>query len=61
MTAEGIEDAAIEERLRDFGCLKGQGWHFGKPLGVGQTRLLLEERGLLGLAPSVELPKARVG
>jgi len=47
VTAEGIEDAAIEERLRQLGCHKGQGWHFGKPMSIGQTRTLLAERNLL--------------
>jgi diguanylate cyclase (GGDEF)-like protein len=47
VTAEGIEDAAIEERLRQLGCHKGQGWHFGKPTSIGQTRLLLADRNLL--------------
>ncbi len=47
VTAEGIEDAAIEERLRQLGCHKGQGWHFGKPASIAQTRLLLAERNLL--------------
>jgi len=47
VTAEGIEDAAIEERLRQLGCHKGQGWHFGKPASIGQTRKLLAERNLL--------------
>lgn len=47
VTAEGIEDAAIEERLRQLGCHKGQGWHFGKPASITQTRILLAERNLL--------------
>jgi EAL domain-containing protein (putative c-di-GMP-specific phosphodiesterase class I) len=47
VTAEGIEDAAIEERLRQLGCHKGQGWHFGRPMSIGQTRILLAERNLL--------------
>jgi diguanylate cyclase (GGDEF)-like protein len=47
VTAEGIEDGAIEERLRQLGCHKGQGWHFGKPASIAQTRTLLAERNLL--------------
>lgn len=47
VTAEGIEDAAIEERLRQLGCHKGQGWHFGKPTSIPHTRTLLAERNLL--------------
>ena len=47
VTAEGIENAQIEERLRQLGCHKGQGWHFGKPASIAQTRTLLAERNLL--------------
>jgi diguanylate cyclase (GGDEF)-like protein len=47
VTAEGIEDGAIEERLRQLGCHKGQGWHFGRPSSIAQTRTLLAERNLL--------------
>jgi diguanylate cyclase (GGDEF)-like protein len=47
VTAEGIEDGAIEERLRQLGCHKGQGWHFGRPASIAQTRTLLAERNLL--------------
>lgn len=32
VVAEGIEDAACLERLRDMGCDTGQGWHIGKPM-----------------------------
>ncbi len=56
VTAEGIEDAQIEERLRQLGCNKGQGWHFGRPTSIAATRTLLAERNLLpslrGEAPS---------
>ncbi len=51
VTAEGIEDAAIEERLRQLGCHKGQGWHFGRPTSIPMTRKLLSERNLM---PSVQ-------
>ncbi len=47
VTAEGIENAHIEERLRQLGCHKGQGWHFGRPASIGATRTLLAERNLL--------------
>ncbi len=50
VTAEGIEDAAIEERLRQLGCHKGQGWFYGKPLPISQVRTLLAERNLLPYA-----------
>lgn len=47
VTAEGIEDAAIEERLRSMHCAKGQGWFYGKPLSLVGVRRLLAERRLL--------------
>jgi diguanylate cyclase (GGDEF)-like protein len=47
VTAEGIEDAAIEERLRALGCAKGQGWLYGRPLSVANVRRHLAERRLL--------------
>jgi diguanylate cyclase (GGDEF)-like protein len=47
VTAEGVEDAAIEERLRAIGCAKAQGWYYGKPLSVTAARRLLAERRLL--------------
>ena len=50
ITAEGIEDGDIRDRLRDMGCHKGQGWHFGKPMTVTATRRMLAERGLLPTA-----------
>ncbi len=59
ITAEGIEDAAIEQRLRQLGCHKGQGWLYGKPLPMTQVRTLLAERNLLPSARStadVEAP-----
>ncbi len=54
ITAEGIEDEAIQDRLRGLGCNKGQGWHFGKPLAIDQVRSLLAEQNLL---PSARLPR----
>jgi diguanylate cyclase (GGDEF)-like protein len=53
VTAEGIEGAAIEERLRQLGCHKGQGWLYGRPLPIPQARALLAERNLL---PSARAP-----
>ena len=47
LTAEGIEDSRIEERMRALGCTKGQGFLFGQPLSVANTRRLLAERRLL--------------
>ena len=47
VTAEGIETGAIERRLRDIGCHKGQGWHFGRPMSLNQVRTLLAAKSML--------------
>ena len=47
VTAEGIEDSEIEAKLVALGCHKGQGWHFGKPMSLNQTRRLLVAKSLL--------------
>ena len=61
VTAEGIEDAAIQQRLNELGCHKGQGWHFGRPVSIAATRTLLAERNMLASqrensAPSTSVP-----
>ena len=50
ITAEGIEDARTEERLRTLGCTKGQGYLYGRPTSIANTRRLLAERRLLAVA-----------
>ncbi len=52
ITAEGIEDKAIENELRNLGCSKGQGWHYGRPLSTEQARKVLGERNLLPAQPA---------
>ncbi len=47
VTAEGIEDHAIESRLRSIGSYKGQGWLYGKPMPAEEARRLLADKGLL--------------
>ncbi|GAA0301339.1 hypothetical protein GCM10009087_08890 [Sphingomonas oligophenolica] len=47
ITAEGIEDAVTEERLRALGCSKGQGYLYGRPMSIANTRRLLAEKRLL--------------
>ena len=47
ITAEGIEDGEIEQRLRVLGVHKGQGWYFGKPMPITQVRKLLAEKNLI--------------
>ena len=60
VTAEGIETDAIEERVRAFGCAKGQGWLYGKPQSMTGTRRMLAEHGLIcgGNAPSEQAAPA---
>ena len=47
ITAEGIEDRAIADRLQAIGCHKGQGYHYGQPIPITQVRKLLADRSLL--------------
>jgi len=47
ITAEGIEDKKTEDELRKIGCAKGQGWYYGHPLSIRETRAILAERNLL--------------
>ncbi len=47
VTAEGVEDAEIEERLTAIGIGKGQGWYYGKPLSTAGVRRMLSERRML--------------
>ena len=51
VTAEGVEDMEVQERLRSIGCMKGQGWYYGKPVSVAGARRLLAERGLIRIGP----------
>ncbi|OYY90602.1 MAG: GGDEF-domain containing protein [Sphingomonas sp. 28-66-16] len=60
ITAEGIEDSAIEERLRALGCSKGQGYLYGRPLNATSTRRLLAERRLLQSPPARPVAVAEV-
>ncbi|MES2783471.1 MAG: EAL domain-containing protein [Pseudomonadota bacterium] len=47
ITAEGIENAQVIEKLKELGCSKGQGWLFGQPLSIDQVRSLLIQKNLL--------------
>jgi diguanylate cyclase (GGDEF)-like protein len=47
ITAEGIEEDAIEARLRGIGRYTGQGWLFGRPMPAAEAREMLAARGLL--------------
>ncbi len=61
ITAEGVEDEAIEARLKALGCAKAQGWHYGKPLSPTGVRKMLAERRLLvqHATPQPAVPAAR--
>lgn len=52
ITAEGVEDLAIEDRLRALGCGKGQGYLYGRPTSIANTRRMLAERRLLHVIAS---------
>lgn len=58
ITAEGIEDAAIEERLRAMGCNRGQGYLYGRPLSAANARRLLAEKRLLRPAITKSAPNS---
>ncbi len=47
ITAEGIENAELVDILNELGCSKGQGWHFGQPMSIEQTRRLLADEDML--------------
>ena len=47
ITAEGIEDDQIIDKLRALGCTKGQGWYFGQPMNIDQVRALLAQKDML--------------
>jgi diguanylate cyclase (GGDEF)-like protein len=47
ITAEGIEDEALIEKLLEIGCTKGQGWHYGQPLSIDQVNALLADQGMM--------------
>jgi EAL domain-containing protein (putative c-di-GMP-specific phosphodiesterase class I) len=61
ITAEGVEDTGIEERLRALGCAKAQGWLYGRPLSASAARRLLAERRLLQHVPAPAAPAPQQG
>lgn len=61
VTAEGVESAAIELRLRDLRCDLGQGWFYGVPLSAADTTKLLNEHRLLAAPQGVLHSQNRVG
>ena len=47
ITAEGIEDTEILDKLRTMGHLKGQGYFYGRPESMEAVRARLQTAGLL--------------
>lgn len=47
IVAEGIETAQIADRMRAMGCSIGQGYLFGQPMNLMQTRRMLAEQRLI--------------
>ncbi len=61
VTAEGVEDGDIQDRLVGLGIAKAQGWFFGKPLSTaGVRRLLAERRMLAAPAPAEDATSRRL-
>ncbi len=44
IVAEGVEDQATWDLLKDMGCTKVQGWHLGRPMPVDAVSTWLAER-----------------
>jgi diguanylate cyclase (GGDEF)-like protein len=57
VTAEGIETAQIASSLKGLGSMAGQGWHFGKPMAIGQTRRFLADKDMLTSGSNEEVAK----
>ena len=47
LTAEGVETADVLDALREFGELKGQGYHYGQPEDAAATRQRLASLNLM--------------
>lgn len=58
ITAEGIEDNAILDKLRTMGRLKGQGYHYGRPESIEAVRSRLASAGRLSLIGTLPAPGA---
>ena len=46
VTAEGLELASIADTVRDMGAHRGQGYGYGRPVGVDGARKLLADHGM---------------
>jgi EAL domain-containing protein (putative c-di-GMP-specific phosphodiesterase class I) len=61
VTAEGIENREILERLMQYGDIKGQGFLYGQPQNAGATRDRLASLDLLRGSDTSEQPVVRSG
>ncbi len=59
ITAEGVENAEVLERLRGMGKYKGQGYHYGRPETAAATRAKLTKMNLLAGSKSAVPAKAK--
>ncbi len=55
ITAEGIEQQDIIDKLRELGCTKGQGWFYGQPMSIDNVRKMLAERNMLIVKKSANI------
>jgi EAL domain-containing protein (putative c-di-GMP-specific phosphodiesterase class I) len=46
VVAEGVENAAILQRLRELGCDEAQGYHLSKPVPLAQLQDWAARRSL---------------
>jgi diguanylate cyclase (GGDEF)-like protein len=59
ITAEGVETQEIAARLAALGCAKAQGYLYGRPASIANTRRLLAEHRLLAAQQAEEEPALR--
>ncbi len=57
ITAEGIEDEAVVMHLQSLGCMKGQGFLYGRPQSTDMTHKMLAEKNLLNGNHDADLHK----
>jgi EAL domain-containing protein (putative c-di-GMP-specific phosphodiesterase class I) len=61
VTAEGIEDSDIADRLAPMGISKGQGWHYGLPMHSDDAAGMLARQaaGEVVIPPHVGVKRIR--
>ncbi len=60
VTAEGVETAEQRDALVALGCLRGQGWLFGRPVPAARF-LAVAEAGIAGLGEAAGAGIAGLG